>query len=148
MHLSSVARPAVRLASKTSSSLCARQQSRRFHRTAVSMGQITPNVGFDTIAREWRAKWSPDADKASLSAAQAELEKVLPALKGVKGSKGVQRVVCGSCMDFKVITSVNGDDFGAWEEGGFAPEKDFLAALEKIDGISQIETQTVTIMPM
>ena len=114
----------------------------------VTMGQITPNVGFDTIAREWRAKWSPDADKASLAAAQEELNKVLPTLKGLKGSKGVQRVVCGGCMDFKVITSVSADDFGAWEAAGFQPEKDFLAALEKIDGISNVETQTFTIMPM
>jgi hypothetical protein len=57
--------------------------------------QITPNVKFDTIAREWRFKWSPDADKQSLVEAQNALESVLKEVKGVKGVKSVQRVVCG-----------------------------------------------------
>jgi hypothetical protein len=34
-------------------------------------------VSFDTIAREWRCKWSADADKASLVKAQDELASVL-----------------------------------------------------------------------
>eukprot|EP00420_Gonyaulax_spinifera_P021999 CAMPEP_0197891170 /NCGR_PEP_ID=MMETSP1439-20131203/27484_1 /TAXON_ID=66791 /ORGANISM="Gonyaulax spinifera, Strain CCMP409" /LENGTH=36 /DNA_ID= /DNA_START= /DNA_END= /DNA_ORIENTATION= len=34
------------------------------------MPSITPSVEFDTIAREWRCKWSGDDDKASLEAAQ------------------------------------------------------------------------------
>jgi hypothetical protein len=37
----------------------------------------TPAVDFDTIAREWRCKWSPDAEKASLGAAQAALSEIL-----------------------------------------------------------------------
>ena len=41
------------------------------------MPEITPNVSFDTIAREWRCKWSADADKASLVKAQDELASVL-----------------------------------------------------------------------
>jgi hypothetical protein len=57
--------------------------------------QITPNVKFDTIAREWRFKWSPDADKQSLVEAQNALDSVLKEVKGVKGVKSVQRVVCG-----------------------------------------------------
>lgn len=36
------------------------------------------------------------------------------------------------------------DDFGPWEEKGFAPEAEFLAKLKEIDGVSQIETQTIT----
>ena len=37
----------------------------------------SPAVDFDTIAREWRCKWSPNADKASLGAAQAALSEIL-----------------------------------------------------------------------
>ena len=37
----------------------------------------TPAVDFDTIAREWRCKWSPDVEKASLGAAQAALSEIL-----------------------------------------------------------------------
>jgi hypothetical protein len=39
--------------------------------------EITPNVSFDTIAREWRCKWSADSDKASLVKAQDELASIL-----------------------------------------------------------------------
>lgn len=40
------------------------------------------------------------------------------------------------------------DDFGDWEANDFAPEETFLKKLESIDGITTIETQTYTIMPM
>ena len=93
-------------------------------------------------------KWSGDDDKASLAAAQKVLDETASTLKEIPGVKSVQRVVCGGCLDFKVITALNADDFGAWEEKDFAPEADFLAKLKDIDGISQIETQTFTIMPV
>ena len=112
------------------------------------MVTITDGVEFDTIAREWRCKWSPDNDKKALQEAQKALQAVLPEIKSVDGVKGVQRVVCGGCMDFKVITSLTADKFGAWEEKKFGPEEDFLAKLKSIDGISQVETQTYTLMPM
>ena len=41
-----------------------------------SSGCIIPSsISFDTIAREWRCKWSEDGDKASLASAQKVLEK-------------------------------------------------------------------------
>jgi hypothetical protein len=49
----------------------------------------------------------------------------------------------------KVVTSVPaGDKFNAWKEKNFAPEEEFLFKLKSIDGISVVETQTYTIMPM
>jgi len=66
------------------------------------MIKICEGVEFDTIAREWRCKWSPDGDKASLVAAQKALETVLADVKKVDGVKSVERVVCGGCLDFKV----------------------------------------------
>ena len=107
-----------------------------------------PFTEFDTVAREWRMKWSPDDDKASLAAAQKVLEKQLATVKAVKGVKSVQRVVCGGCMDFKVIVALDGDSFGEWEAAGFAPEADFLKEVGAIKGIQQVETQTFTLMPM
>ena len=112
------------------------------------MKTITEGVEFDTIAREWRCKWSPDDDKKSLQEAQVLLESVLAELKKTDGVKGVQRIVCGGCLDFKVITSLSADLFGAWEEAKFEPEASFLEKLQAISGISQVETQTYTIMPM
>lgn len=38
------------------------------------------------------------------------------------------------------------DDFGPWEEKGYAPEAEFLEKLKAIDGVSQVETQTITNM--
>lgn len=115
------------------------------HRT---MATITEGVDFDTIAREWRCKWSGDNDKKSLQEAQKALTAVLADVKKVDGFKGVQRIVCGGCLDFKVITSVSADKFKGWEESKFAPEESFLEKLKAIDGLSAVETQTYTIMPM
>ena len=110
--------------------------------------KVTDGVEFDTIAREWRCKWSADDDKKSLQEAQKALEGVLEEVKKVDGVKGVQRVVCGGCLDFKVITSLTAEKFGAWEESKFAPEESFLEKIKAIDGISSVETQTYTLMPM
>eukprot|EP00284_Hemiselmis_tepida_P005759 CAMPEP_0174930140 /NCGR_PEP_ID=MMETSP1355-20121228/30395_1 /TAXON_ID=464990 /ORGANISM="Hemiselmis tepida, Strain CCMP443" /LENGTH=165 /DNA_ID=CAMNT_0016176405 /DNA_START=22 /DNA_END=519 /DNA_ORIENTATION=+ len=112
------------------------------------MIDITPNVSFDTIAREWRCKWSEDNDKASLVAAQEAIEEVIKDVKAVKGVKGVQRVVCGGCLDFKIVTSLPAEDFGKWEEAKFAPEEKFIEKLKGIKGVSQVETQTYTNMPL
>jgi hypothetical protein len=48
----------------------------------------------------------------------------------------------------QVITSLPADKFGAWEEKKFFPEETFLNKLKSIDGISIIETQNYTTMPM
>ena len=67
---------------------------------------ITDGVEFDTVAREWRCKWSDDADKASLQEAQKLLNSVIADVKAVDGVKSVQRVVCGGCLDFKVGNNI------------------------------------------
>jgi uncharacterized protein YlaN (UPF0358 family) len=112
------------------------------------MVTFTEGVEFDTVAREWRCKWSADNDKASLVSAQKALNEVLSDIKSLIGVKEVQRVVCGSCLDYKVIISLSIEGYGIWKETEFAPEKDFLDKIEGIDGISAIETQTFTLMKM
>ena len=112
------------------------------------MGTIAEGVEFDTIAREWRCKWSADNDKKSLVEAQKALMEVITDVNKVDGVKKTDRVVCGGCLDFKVITSLPADKFGDWEKAGFAPEATFLEKLKAIDGITQVETQTYTIMPV
>lgn len=61
------------------------------------MNTIAEGVQFDTVAREWRCKWSPDGDKASLVACQTALESVIDELKKIPGVKNVERIVCGKC---------------------------------------------------
>ena len=137
---------------------------------ALLMPTIVEGVDFDTVAREWRCKWSADNDKASLAAAQALLVKTKPDIAAVKGVKEVKRIVCGGCLDFKVIIALDAAVYGDWEaqvnevssvtpitahqmlnsplpvRQEFAPEKAFLEALGSIPGISNVETQTFTIM--
>merc|ERR1719442_210259 len=90
-----------------------------------------PFVTFDNIAREWRCKFSTDSDNASLMAAQAKLEEILPEVSSVEGAASVQRIVCGGCHDFKVITKLPKASFEKWEKEAFAPEADFLKALKE-----------------
>mmetsp|Transcript_48546 Transcript_48546/g.117429 ORF Transcript_48546/g.117429 Transcript_48546/m.117429 type:complete len:176 (-) Transcript_48546:194-721(-) len=111
-----------------------------------SMGTVTEGVAFDTIAREWRCKWSTDDDKASLKAAQSVFEEYLNVIKGTAGVKSVHRIVCGGNLDFKIIVALDEVEFRSWSDVGFTPELSFLDKLKMIDGIHTVETQTYTFM--
>mmetsp|Transcript_72343 Transcript_72343/g.204450 ORF Transcript_72343/g.204450 Transcript_72343/m.204450 type:complete len:113 (-) Transcript_72343:207-545(-) len=112
------------------------------------MPEITANVSFDKIAREWRCKWSEDNDKASLTEVQKVMEGVIEKLKALPGCVSVQRVVCGGCHDYKLVTQLSAEKFGDWDGQKFAPETEVLDQLKKIDGVTQVETQTYTLMTM
>ena len=102
---------------------------------------------FDRVCREWRCKYTGDkTDSASLAAVAAEVEKVLPKVKGLSPNVVVNRFVCGSCLDFKLQITQDLNDYGPWSENDHAPEADFIAAIKGIDGISEVETQTITNM--
>jgi hypothetical protein len=78
------------------------------------MVTITEGVEFDTVAREWRMKWSADDNKKSLASVQETLNLFTNAIKNVSGVKSVQRVVCGGCLDYKVIVALEADKFAGW----------------------------------
>jgi len=104
-------------------------------------------MSFDHVCREWRCKYTGDkSDSKSLEAIAKIVDEYLPEIKKVSGDVKVNRLVCGSCLDFKLMTTVPLDDFGPWEEKGFAPEGEFLEKIKAIDGVSQVETQTITNM--
>ena len=109
--------------------------------TTRAFASITENVSFDTVAREWRCKWSDTNDKAALSAAQ----ELLTSTEFPKGAK-VTRTVCGGCLDFKVAVALPAEEYGKWSEAGHPPEDEFLAGLKKIEGVTLVETQTFTLM--
>ena len=115
------------------------------HFSSTPLKTIAPGVTFNTIAREWRFKWSTENDKASLAAAQKVLESFKGRVKAVQGVKSIQRVVCGGCQDYKVIVALDAAHFGAWDSAKFAPEREFLDAIETIPGVTKIETQTFTL---
>ena len=77
----------------------------------------------------------------SLEAIAKVVDEYLPQLKKVSKDATINRLVCGSCLDFKLMTTVPLQDFGPWEEKGFAPEADFLKKISAIDGVSLVETQ-------
>ena len=71
---------------------------------------------------------------------------LLPQIKGVSAGVTVNRLVCGSCLDFKLQVTVPLEDYGKWEGDGHPPESTFLERIKAIDGISMVETQTITNM--
>jgi len=102
-------------------------------------------MSFDHVCREWRCKYDGDKSTSeSLESISKVLDEYLPTIKEVSPNIQVNRLVCGSCLDFKLMMTVPLEDFGSWEEKGFAPEADFLAKIKAIDGVSQVETQTIT----
>lgn len=119
-----------------------------FRPLGADMIEITPGVKFDTIAREWRLKWSADSDKKSLQSVQQTLTIFEKELSKLPGLKSVQRIVCGGCLDYKVIISLKASEFGNWEAKKFQPEEQFLNSVKAIPGVSTVETQTYTIMPV
>merc|ERR1712066_1198601 len=78
-------------------------------------------------------------------AVQEKLEEVLADLSSVEGVASIQRVVCGGCHDFKVITKLSAEAFGKWEAANFEPEADFLEKIRGIEGVTAVETQTYTL---
>mmetsp|Transcript_4392 Transcript_4392/g.10390 ORF Transcript_4392/g.10390 Transcript_4392/m.10390 type:complete len:117 (-) Transcript_4392:215-565(-) len=104
-------------------------------------------MSFDRVCREWRCKYEGDAESSeSLEAIAGVVKEFLPAIKKASKDAEVTRMVCGGCLDFKLKTTVPLEDFGPWEEAGFAPEADFLEKLKAIKGVSMVETQTITNM--
>jgi hypothetical protein len=106
---------------------------------------IAPGVEYNTLVREWRCNWSEEGNKASLVTCQIALESILEDVEEIPGFQGIERIVCGSCLEFKVAVSLDAGAFDAWKKDKFTPEKDFLDMLGVIDGISSIETQTYTV---
>ncbi|KAL3827566.1 hypothetical protein ACHAXA_002063 [Cyclostephanos tholiformis] len=104
-------------------------------------------MSFDRVCREWRCKYTGDkATSESLEAISKLVDEYLPKIKAVSSGVTVNRLVCGACLDFKLMTTVPLEDFGPWEKSGYAPEEEFLEKLRAIEGVSQVETQTITNM--
>merc|ERR1712046_308490 len=111
------------------------------------MVKITDGVEFNVIGREYRCKWSEDGDKKSLAELQKQVaEAQAPVLSAVDGVLGVQRIVCGGCLDFKIITAIQVSKHGAWEGKGYEPGSAIKEAMTKIEGVKTVEEQTYTLM--
>ena len=77
---------------------------------------------------------------------QAVVDEYLPQIKAVEGVTGVQRVVCGGCLDYKLIISLAADKYENLGRAGL--EEGFLKRVSAISGVDTVETQTFTISPL
>lgn len=115
--------------------------------SAESVPLANGAMSFNRVCREWRCKYEGDkATSASLEAIARVVEESLPEIKKASSDITVNRLVCGGCLDFKLMMTVPLEDFGPWEEAGFPPESDFLEKIKAIEGVSLVETQTITNM--
>ena len=83
-------------------------------------------VSFEHVSREWRCKYSMDAEggpagSASLKACEALLQEYLPKLKALPAME-VRRVVCGGCGDFKVVLTQPCAEHDAWKASEYTVE--------------------------
>ena len=94
------------------------QAFKGFRKTPINLTRrmitITEGVEFDTIAREWRMKWSAESEKKSLASVQQSLNLFTKQISGIDGVKSVQRIVCGGCLDYKVVIALSADKYAAW----------------------------------
>lgn len=64
-------------------------------------------MSFDRVCREIRCKYEGDkATSKSLEAIAAVVDEYLPEIKKVSKDVTVNRLVCGSCLDFKVSMGI------------------------------------------
>ena len=104
-------------------------------------------MSFNRVCREWRCKYEGDkSDSESLEAIAKVVDELLPEIKKASKDATVNRLVCGSCLDFKLMTTVPLEDYGKWSDDGHPPESEFLEKIKAIKGVSQVETQTITNM--
>mmetsp|Transcript_1551 Transcript_1551/g.1758 ORF Transcript_1551/g.1758 Transcript_1551/m.1758 type:complete len:113 (-) Transcript_1551:202-540(-) len=110
------------------------------------MAEQAPGITYDTVAREWRCKWSPDDNRKAATKAQQSWLKFKDRVKSIPGVIRVDRLCCGTGLDFKIIVSMNADSYWSWAEQDHAPESEFLAELRGIEGISNVEAQLYSLM--
>merc|ERR1719215_2003294 len=128
--------------------------------------EIAPGVEFNVIAREWRCKWSEANGRQSLKEAQQLIDgmkdELLDLVSGWSreqssgramlngklhaGQQLLQRIVCEERKDLKLVVKMPIADFQEWQKTGFPPEDRFLEGLRAIDGITDVEVQTYTMM--
>ena len=89
-------------------------------RANFSTGNSVPlangKMDFNRVCREWRCKYEGDkATSESLEAIAGVVDELLPTIKGISDGITVNRLVCGGCLDFKLMLTVPLEDFGEWE---------------------------------
>lgn len=92
-------------------------------------------------------------DSASVQQLQQAWEAVRERVRAAPGVVRVQRLCCGTCLDYKLIISITAPEYSAAADHGPDPasalgalEAEFLAAARAIDGVTQVGAQLYSIM--
>jgi len=65
------------------------------------------SMSFNRVCREWRCKYDGDKSTSeSLEAVAKAVDEVLADIKAVSSDITVNRLVCGGCLDFKLMMTV------------------------------------------
>jgi len=65
------------------------------------------SMSFNRVCREWRCKYDGNkSDSASLEAIAKVVDECLPAIKSASSDITVNRLVCGGCLDFKLMMTL------------------------------------------
>lgn len=85
--------------------------------SAESVPLANGAMSFNRVCREWRCKYEGDKGTSeSLEAIAKVVDELLPQIKKVSSDITVNRLVCGACLDFKLMMTVPLEDFGPWDE--------------------------------
>ena len=109
----------------------------------LRLKEQAPGVLYDTVAREWRCKV---ASRDHLGSAQAVWEDYRNAVARVPGVVRVQRLCCGTCLDFRILVTMRAHAYPRWRNCDHEPEAAFLGALQTSPGITDVRSQMLSIM--
>lgn len=118
----------------------ARQRRSRLHAKLV---QQAPGILYHTVAREWRCKVRSRAD---LGLAQEAWQPFAHIVSGLPGVIRVQRLCCGTCLDFRIVVSMRADAYGQWKARDHYPETEVLQALSSSPACSDVQSQLLSMM--
>ena len=109
-------------------------------------------LAYTTVCREWRCKfkdWPATRDEAVTSRIVADCnaayDSIKEELKANEGVVVVNRLMCSTCCDYKIMVTMDADVYGQWKERQHQPEEAFLEALRQIEGVCSAEAQLYSI---
>lgn len=102
-----------------------------------------PDILYDKVAREWRCKV---ANRDGLGVAQKAWASFAEQTRHIEGVVRVQRLCCGTCLDFRIVVTMKADAYEAWKSRDHHPESEVLDALRTSEGCSEVRSQLLSIM--
>ena len=103
-----------------------------------------PGIWYDTVAREWRCR--VDERKTLGEVQRIWEEQFAHRTAHLPGCIRVQRLCCGTCLDYRIVVSMRADAYDSWKLQGHSPEAEFLGKLRECTGVTEVQSQLLSIM--